>query len=117
MNFLPPDDAVLVTMHTALAGILIVAGIVALRTRFRRRGGFEASAVVTRGPQSMAIFTGTFATTLALFYAAIDVADAASGHKSFLVAADFVAIGYLFLFNGWFRNLVLASAIALTKET
>ena len=64
----------------------------------------------------MAIFTGTFATTLALFYAAIDVAETASGHKSFLVAADFVAIGYLFLFNGWFRNLVLGAAIERTKE-
>jgi hypothetical protein len=115
VNFLPPDDAVLITMHTALAGILIVACIAALRRRFRRRGALEAS--VTRGPQSMATFTGTFATTLALFYAAIDVADAASGHKSFLIAADFIAIGYLFLFNGWFRNLVLASAIELTKES
>jgi hypothetical protein len=104
-------------MHAALAGILITAGMVALRRRLWRRGGFEASATVTRGPQSMGIFTGTFATTLALFYVAIDVAEAASGHKSFLVAADFVAIGYLFLFNGWFRNLVLASAIALTQET
>ena len=118
MRFLPTDEAVLLTMHVALALLLITAGMVALRRRLRRRrGDFIASAIVTRGSQSMGIFTGTFATALALFYAAIEVANSAPGHKSFLIAADFVAIGYLFLFNGWFRNLVLGSAIELTKES
>jgi hypothetical protein len=71
---------------------------------------------VTRGEQSMARLTGVFASTLGLYVFAIEVSEAAAGHKSFLVVLDFVLIGYLFLFNNWFRNWFLGVANARHQE-
>ena len=115
ISFLPSDGSVLIGMHIALVSLLTLA--VCIQVRNRWRSGRGATLSVNRGPQSMSVFTSLFATTLGLFYAAIDVSSAFTGYKSFVLIADFVAIGYLFLFNNWFRNLTLAAALNASKES
>jgi hypothetical protein len=114
-SFLPGDAWVLLAMHLVLGAFVVLGVGASLRARFRaRRGGIKAE--VQRGPQSMGVFTAMFATALGVFYAALDLANVLLGYKSFLVVVDFIAIGYLFLDNNWFRNHVLGAASEVATE-
>lgn len=112
---MPSDETTLIVMHAALGMICLVAFLAEWAARLRAGRG-SLSLVVGRGTESMGVLTGVFATSLGLFAVAIEVSEAAVGHKSFLVAIDFALLAHLFLFNSWFRNKVIGEASESRKE-
>jgi len=112
---LPTDESVLLVLEAALLITVIVALVKDSWAAFRAGRG-SLSATVTRGERSMATLTGVLASVAGLYVFAIEVADTAIGYKSFLIVIDFLLIGYLFLFNNWFRNRILGIANERLEE-
>jgi hypothetical protein len=114
-TYLPSDETVLLTIHGILLLIVFVALVRNTTIRYRVRHG-DLNPTVTRGDRSMSILTGVFASTVGLYVLAVDMSAVAVGHKAFLVVTDFALLIYLFLYNNWFRNLVIGHSSARTTE-
>lgn len=63
----------------------------------------------------MGLFYGTYAAITGLLVAVCLGVDMAVHHRVLWVILDTVLIGYVCLFNGWFRNKLVGWANALSK--
>lgn len=101
-------DAIL---FPALQGSLVLFAVLCALVSWwaygrRKKTGF--SAVVKRGPASMAYFYGAYLALTSIFVALSLQAELARNHRVFFVLLDTILIAYVCLFNAWFRNKLIA---------
>ena len=113
---MPSDASVLVVVHSTL-GLLFAWCLFAEGLAKFRAGRGSVNLTLTRGEKSMGMLAGLFGSSFGLFVFAVDLAESVHGHKSFLIASDFVVLLYLFFFNSRFRNQVFGAVQQLAKES
>ena len=90
-------------LQLLLAGFVLFAALVnAWQARRAGRGGLTIQ--VTRSPQSMARFYGTYAALTGLLVALCLNFEIAAKHRVLWAVLDTLLVGYVCLFNTWFRN-------------
>ncbi len=86
--------------------LLVCSLIGSARAIWRKRQG-AADPTVERGEPSMNGLFALYGVATVVFALAVQVADAASGHKTLLIVVDYGVLFYLFFFNSWFRNSIV----------
>jgi nicotinamide riboside transporter PnuC len=99
------------------AGIVLFALFAALRDRIevRKAGRGNLTMQITRRDASMKIFYGTRTVITVILVAICLSVDAAKGQRVLWLLVDIIAVGYVCLLNGWFRNHLVGLASYLTK--
>lgn len=78
-------------------------------------GQGEIAIEIVRGNVSMGLFYGTYAAISGILIAICLRVDIAANHRVFWSILDAIQVGYLCLYNGWFRNLLLQWVTQLSK--
>ncbi len=101
-------------LQVLLAGFALFAALVSVwHARRAGRGGLTLQ--VTRSPQSMALFYGTYAAITGLLVALCLNVEIAAKHRVLWAVLDTLLVGYVCLFNAWFRNKLVGWGNALLK--
>lgn len=108
-------DAVLFpALQLSLVGFVLIASLVsAWHARRAGRGGLRLQ--VTRSEQSMRLFYGTYAAITGLLVALCLNVEIAKNHRVLWAILDTVLVGYVCIFNVWFRNRLIGWSSALMK--
>lgn len=69
--------------------------------------GSHATPKAKRGELTMGLVTGGYATAVGASYAILESAYGLEGWQATCMAVNTLLLGYLFFFNGWWRNDVL----------
>jgi hypothetical protein len=99
------------------AGLVLFTLFAALQSWITARKARRESLTmqITRGETSMKYFYGAYAAISGLLVAICLSVDVAKDHRVLCVFVDTVAVAYVCLRNGWFRNHLLAFANYLSK--
>jgi hypothetical protein len=100
------DEILFPALQTGLILFAILCAVIS-RLTFGRREQTGFSAVVKRGPTSMAYFYGAYLALTGIFVALSLQVEIAREHRVAFVVLDTILIAYICLINGWFRNKVL----------
>jgi hypothetical protein len=77
---------------------------------YKRAGRGGVTLQITRSDASMNLFYGTYAALNGLLVAICVSVDVAKDYRVLWVILDTIAVVYVCLFNGWFRNYVVRFA-------
>ena len=109
------DLVVVLLVELLLAALFIRAVVMDIRARSRRSlQGVHAD--VERGEQSMNWLYVMYGITTVVYALIVQEAEVLKGHHAVLIAANYVAITYLFFFSSWFRNRVLFPLLVRVRQ-
>ena len=104
---MPSTDCVsLIVIHIALLFLIILSLWAKVRASWRLRHG-AIKATVTRGEESMNALYVWYSIATVAYSLAVSVSESAEGHKTTLIALDYVCLTYLFFIDSWFRNSIV----------
>ena len=104
---MPSTDCVsLIAIHIVLLLLIILSLSAKVRATWRYRHG-AIKMTIKRGDVSMNALYVWYGIATVAYILAVSVSESAEGHKTTLIALDYVCLTYLFFFDPWFRNSIV----------
>jgi len=111
---LTSDKALFPAIQIALF-IFVLFAVIRNYIQAGNAGQGEIAVEIVRGNVSMGLFYGTYAAISGILIAICLSVDIAKNHRVLWSMLDTIQVGYLCLFNGWFRNLLVQWLMQLSK--